>query len=116
MADQESATRTSVDPDHGQGSQSAGLGECRDCEVEQQVGALGSRVLDAYAFGANGMLASSIVCPASWQITMYLVKEDGKTPHERLFKRPYRGEVAEFGVCVHRRLCDEDRGKADNKW
>ena len=47
---------------------------------------------------------------------MYMVKDDGKTPHERLFKRPDRGEVAEFGECVHRRLCDEDRGKADNKW
>ena len=47
---------------------------------------------------------------------MYMVKEDSKMPHERLFKRPYHGEVAEFGECVHRRLCDEDRGKADNKW
>ena len=53
---------------------------------------------------------------AGWLITMFQVKVDGKTPHERLRHRPYRGEVAEFGETVHNKLPVADLGKADGRW
>ena len=38
---------------------------------------------------------------SSWLITRYLIKDDGKTPYERLQGRTYKGELAEFGEVVH---------------
>ena len=52
-----------------------------------------------------------VVRRASWLITRFLVKVDGKTPYERLRGRDFKGEIVEQFEVVHYKL--EDKGKAD---
>ena len=69
-------------------SQSAGLIERSNYEVERQFRTLRSNLEDVYGTTLNMShpIMPFMVRHAAWQITMYMVKEDGKTPHERLFK------------------------------
>ena len=53
---------------------------------------------------------------AGWLLTNYFVKTDGKTAHERLRRRPYRGEIAEFAEIVHNKIAIDTFGKADDRW
>lgn len=52
---------------------------------------------------------------ASWLITHFLVKSDGKTPDERLRQRPYNGEIVCLSVTVHYKLPRQEVGKADDR-
>jgi hypothetical protein len=68
------------------------------------------------AMGLDHKLAPWAVRHASWLITNFLIKVDGKTSHERLRGRPYRGEIAEFGETVHNKIAVDTIGKADDRW
>ena len=58
-----------------------------------------------------------IVRHASWLITRYLIKADGKTPYERLFGRDYKGEVVEPFEVVHYKVESPEKNKrADCCW
>ena len=47
---------------------------------------------------------------------MFLIRSDGKTPHERIRGRHYNGEVVEFSETVNNKLPVGDLSKADSRW
>ena len=58
-----------------------------------------------------------LVRHAGWLVTHYQVKVDGKTPYERLRRRPYNGEVVEFGEVVHYKpSVPGGPAKLDDRW
>ena len=56
-----------------------------------------------------------LVRAAAWLLTRYLIKEDGKTPYERLRGRSYNGEVAELFEFVHFKISNLEKGKLDSQ-
>ena len=99
-------------------SKSAGLIERSNYEVEAQFRAMKSRVEHCYGISLtmDHKLVPWAIRHAGWLLTNFLIKTDGKTPHERLRGRPYRGEIAEFAETVHNKLAIDTIGKADDRW
>jgi hypothetical protein len=87
-------------------SQSAGQIERANQEVEKQFRTLRSRVEDVYKIRIKleDKVVPWMVRHASWLITHYLVKQDGKTPYQRLRGREYHGEVCEFLEIVFHKI------------
>ena len=94
--------------------QSNGAVERAILEVARQVRTV-TNALEARYAGLNVQADSKhfawIVRHASWLITRYLIKADGKTPYERLRGRDYKGEVVEPFEVVHYKV--ESPGKMD---
>ena len=101
-------------------SASAGGIERANYEVEKQLRTLRSRFEQVYSvkIDLDHKVLPWMVRHASWLITHYLVKADGKTPYERLRNRPYRGQIAEFGEVLHYRDPQKakDMPKLDSRW
>ena len=54
-----------------------------------------------------------LIRQASWLLTRYLVKADGKTPYERLRGRTYKGSIIEPFESCHYKVADAEKGKLD---
>ncbi|CAK0821956.1 unnamed protein product, partial [Prorocentrum cordatum] len=80
-------------------SQSAGLIERSNYEVEKEYRAVKHRLESVYK-----------------QAFPLSHKADGKTPYERLRGKPYNGEIVEFGECVYHKSPLSEVGKADDRW
>ena len=94
--------------------QSNGAVERAILEVARQVrtltGAIEAR-FSGFKLSVEDNYFPWVVRHASWLITRFLVKVDGKTPYERLRGRDFKGEIVEQFEVVHYKL--EDKGKAD---
>ncbi|CAK0856447.1 unnamed protein product, partial [Prorocentrum cordatum] len=102
-------------------SQSAGLIERSNYEVEKEYRAVKHRLESVYkqASPLNHKVQPWLVRHSSWLIVRFLVKADGKTPCERLRGKPYNpynGEIVEFGECVYHKSPLSEVGKADDRW
>ena len=53
------------------------------------------------------------MCSLGLFITRFLVKDDGRTPYERLRGRDYKGEIVDYAEVVHYKLEAEKVGKLD---
>lgn len=56
-----------------------------------------------------------LVRHSAWLLTRYTVKQDGKTPYERLRGRSYKGEITEFGEGVRCKNPVNSIGKLDSR-
>ena len=56
-----------------------------------------------------------LVRHAGWLISRFLVKQDGRSPYERLRGRDFRGEVVECCEVVHYKLDRDKTCKLDNQ-
>ncbi|CAK8995597.1 unnamed protein product [Durusdinium trenchii] len=54
-----------------------------------------------------------LIRQASWLLTRYLVKADGKTSYERLRGRTYKGSIIEPFESCHYKVADAEKGKRD---
>ena len=66
-----------------------------------------------YRLKTEGHVFPWLVRHASWLITRFLVKDDGRTPYERLRGRDYKGEIVDYAEVVHYKLEAERVGKLD---
>ncbi|CAK0839054.1 unnamed protein product [Prorocentrum cordatum] len=99
-------------------SQSAGLIERSNYEVEKEYRAVKHRLESVYkqAFPLSHKVQPWLVRHSSWLIVRFLVEADGKTPCERLRGKPYNGEIVEFGECVYHKSPLSEVGKAGDRW
>ena len=84
--------------------QSNGSVERAILQVARQVRCLRHHFLTVYptlSMTYEHKLFGWLVKHASWLLTRFTVKQDGKTPYERLRGRSYKGEVASFAEGVH---------------
>ena len=101
-------------------SASAGGIERANREVADQARTLRSRTEEVYGIRVDTYhkLVPWLVRHAGWLITHFQVKSDGKTPFERLRRRPYHGEVVEFAETVHYKEPprEPNSNKFDDRW
>ena len=81
-------------------------------QVRTLVHALETRY-PGYRLKTKGHVFPWLVRHASWLITRFLVKDDGRTPYERLRGRDYKGEIVDYAEVVHYKLEAERVGKLD---
>ena len=81
-------------------------------QVRTLVHALETRY-PGYRLKTEGHVFPWLVRHASWLITRFLVKDDGRTPYERLRGRDYKGEIVDYAEVVHYKLEAERVGKLD---
>ncbi|CAK0790137.1 unnamed protein product, partial [Prorocentrum cordatum] len=98
-------------------SQSAGLIERSNYEVEKQYRALKHRLESVYkqVFPLSDKIQPWLVRHAGWLLVRFLVKADGKTPYSQSFGKDNNGEIMEFGECVHHKSPLSSVGKADDR-
>ena len=61
-------------------------------------------------------LMTWIVQHAGELISKYQINRDGKTAYEKVFGKPCRDEIVEFGEEVHYRISEIDTGSLDARW
>ncbi|CAE7337188.1 unnamed protein product [Symbiodinium sp. CCMP2592] len=96
---------------------SNGAAERAILELARQVRTLASALENRYKkpLETEGVVFPWLVRHAGWLISRFLVKQDGRTPYERLRGRDFRGEVAECCEVVHYKLDKEKTGKLDKQ-
>ena len=96
---------------------SNGAAERAILELARQVRTLASAFESRYKkpLETEGNVFSWLVRHAGWLISRFLVKQDGRSPYERLRGRDFRGEVVECCEVVHYKLDREKTGKLDNQ-
>ncbi|CAE7276044.1 true, partial [Symbiodinium sp. CCMP2592] len=96
---------------------SNGAAERAILELARQVRTLASALEERYKkpLETEGVVFPWLVRHAGWLISRFLVKQDGRTPYERLRGRDFRGEVAECCEVVHYKLDKEKTGKLDKQ-
>ena len=72
-------------------------------QVRTLVHALETRY-PGYRLKTEGHVFPWLVRHAGWLITRFLVKDDGRTPYERLRGRDYKGEIVDYAEVVHYKL------------
>ena len=65
------------------------------CAIDGRYQAELQQVEEKFKVAATSPVFTWMVRHASWLLTRYLVKSDGRTSYERLRGKPYRGEIAE---------------------
>ena len=81
-------------------------------QVRTLVHALETRY-PGYRLKTEGHVFPWLVRHAGWLITRFLVKDDGRTPYERLRGRDYKGEIVDYAEVVHYKLEAAKVGKLD---
>ena len=66
--------------------------------------------------GSAWAIVAWMVRHAGWIITHFLLKVDGRTPFMRLRRRPFNGEIAEFGAMVWWKDPALMHAKLDDRW
>ncbi|CAE6969798.1 unnamed protein product [Symbiodinium sp. CCMP2592] len=113
MSDAEHSIRALAESSHA----SNGAAERAILELARQVRTLASALENRYKkpLETEGVVFPWLVRHAGWLISRFLVKQDGRTPYERLRGREFRGEVAECCEVVHYKLDKEKTGKLDKQ-